>query len=188
MLNGHLFSSYDNVRATTNCASWISDGPWLTTHQAYLDFVYRASGELLYYLTNQVPEKLKFKLDFDVLRQAMSLEDESETRIFPNEWDLHPGSMHTSPEFGCTRAQSVALWEQHKQKHALFYPYVVDKKRRTGDVFLSDYYMLCSFYLTLQGRRRLPMLQTQTKMVMVLGQVKVSSCVILMFVATLTFI
>ncbi|KAI0741511.1 hypothetical protein C8Q80DRAFT_1273930 [Daedaleopsis nitida] len=70
----------DHTEAHTNNANWIADGPWLTTRQAYVDFVYRASGELLHYTMKQIPDKLDLQLDFEQLREAMSLKDENAVR------------------------------------------------------------------------------------------------------------
>ena len=64
-------------------------------------------------------------IDYKKFAECFSLVDNKTGDVLqPKYWDMHPGSTEVSEEFGCTRKDSVKLWEDHKERVGAFIPYV----------------------------------------------------------------
>ncbi|RPD52012.1 hypothetical protein L227DRAFT_618189 [Lentinus tigrinus ALCF2SS1-6] len=116
---------YDNEPVPTNIANWIHSGMYLTSPAGMLQFYYRGLCQLAHHLGRQIPEKHTMTIDFKKLAECIMLKDEEENVHYPEPWELHPGSTTTSVEFGCTRAEAVEKWEQHKNVQRQYIPHCV---------------------------------------------------------------
>ncbi len=112
------FNSHDEEVAWTNNANWLSAGPWLTSREAYLQWVYQGAAAKFAFFMKQIPAHLKPQIDLDAMRKCISVEDEGGHRIYPQTWRHRP----ESKEFFKTRAQSERTWQAHITKQSAFLP------------------------------------------------------------------
>ena len=127
---------YDNVPDVTNATNWLVDGTNLTSREAYLDWLYRAFGQMLNYFGRQVPPHLQLQIDLEPIRQSLFILDEDGQRISPKEWHLRPGTSEPCPVMQCTRAEAASLWEDHCARLAKFIPFWVCNKDNQDGVSL----------------------------------------------------
>ena len=118
----------------TNVANWVNSGLYLTSPQAYVDFFYRGFCQMAHHFGRQVGHEANMVVDYAKLAECFTLVEKNGTKHTPKFWELHPGSTARSEELGCTRAESIELWQKHKTLHAKFIPYAVhtDLQRQRG--------------------------------------------------------
>ncbi|KAI0741221.1 hypothetical protein C8Q76DRAFT_791562 [Earliella scabrosa] len=116
-----LHPSHDGVAPSHTVANWLSDGPWLSNCEGYLQTVYQGFATTLEYFARQIPSAVKFQIDHSILQQAFSLADEQGNRIQPREWSLHPSADVKQTE---VRRQAFKDWEAHKAKMCKFIPHM----------------------------------------------------------------
>ncbi|KAI1783362.1 hypothetical protein LXA43DRAFT_1067729 [Ganoderma leucocontextum] len=116
-------ASQDTMVPSTNCTSWLTEGPRLTTRDAYLQWFYQTQCQQLAFFARQAPPEVALEVDYNLLTQCFSLVDETGQKIQPHSWDLRPGSTHISPVLGCSRQETMQLWHDHNEDQGKFIPY-----------------------------------------------------------------
>ncbi len=113
-----IVNSHDEEVAWTNNANWLSAGPWLTSREAYLQWVYQGAAAKFAFFMKQIPAHLNPQIDLDAMRKCISVKDENGHRIYPKTWRHRP----ESNTFFKTRAQSERKWQAHITKQSAFLP------------------------------------------------------------------
>ncbi|KAI1796532.1 hypothetical protein LXA43DRAFT_1057813 [Ganoderma leucocontextum] len=116
-------ASQDTMVPSTNCTSWLTEGPRLTTRDTYLQWFYQTQCQQLAFFARQAPPEVALEVDYNLLAQCFSLVDETGQKIQPHSWDLRPGSTHISPVLGCSRQETTQLWHDHNEDQGKFIPY-----------------------------------------------------------------
>ena len=147
---------YDDDPVKTNVANWVNSGMHLTSPQAFLDFYYRGFCQMAHHFGRQVGQEATMQVDYAKLAECFTLVEKNGTVHHPKVWTLHPGSTVACPELGCTRKQSIKLWEDHKAKHAKLIPYAVHMARQRAR---GKCYILFTYIMTLSSATRETLVQ-----------------------------
>lgn len=94
-----------------------------------MNFLGRSVVQLASKLLQEVSPDLQPVLDTtQMLRSISYLNPASGVRTVLDDWDLAPGKQEHSTEFGCTRSQIPALWDDAIQRKLRFFPELVDSE------------------------------------------------------------
>ncbi|KAI0740913.1 hypothetical protein C8Q76DRAFT_609309, partial [Earliella scabrosa] len=112
----------------SGCATWFNEGAWLSPPDAYLQWWYRLWCQQIGFFARQVPPSVQLQVDYRQLSRCFSVVDRGR-RIEAAPWDFYPGSTLRSTRFQCTRAETVQLWKEHKDRQTKFIPLLHKRKR-----------------------------------------------------------
>ena len=63
--------SYDNTVPWTSAATWLSEGPLLCPPEAFVQWFYQSTTQILTYFARQVSKDIRIRVDPDKLREAI---------------------------------------------------------------------------------------------------------------------
>ncbi|KAI0735721.1 hypothetical protein C8Q76DRAFT_609997 [Earliella scabrosa] len=112
----------------TGAATWFNEGAWLSPPDAYLQWWYQTWCQQIGFFARQVPPSVQLQVDYRMLSRCFSVMDRGR-RVEAAPWDFHPGSTLRSTRLECTRAETVDLWQEHKDRQSKFIPLLNKRKR-----------------------------------------------------------
>ena len=103
-----------------------------------MQFYYRTFCQMAYHFGRQVGHESRIDVDYRKLAECFTLVEKNGTEHRPAFWELHPGSTASSAELGCTREETVKLWQKHTQLYGGLIPYEVHTaSQKTGERVLN---------------------------------------------------
>ncbi len=98
----------------------------MTDRKGYVESLYHGFGQTLAFFMRQVPASVGARLDLEVLRRAISVQDEHGERILPEVWDYRPDSEAAFQK----RAQGELEWQQWSDSQKRFIPSLAHQSQR----------------------------------------------------------